>query len=59
MKNNPKIAVNVIYAKKKKERIYPVYILKHKSRHEKQVILLMNQDKEKWHYLLIKRLSLL
>ena len=45
--------------KKKKERIYPVYILKHKSRHEKQVILLMNQDKEKWHYLLIKRLSLL
>ena len=35
-KNNVTIAVNVLYAKK--EKIYPVYLSKHNSNREKQVI---------------------
>ena len=38
-KNNVTIALNVLYAKK--EKIYPAYVSKHNSNHEKQVILLM------------------
>ena len=33
------IAHNVLYAKY--EKIYPVYISKHNSKHQKQIILLM------------------
>ena len=36
---NLTIAINVLYAKK--EKIYPAYVSKHNSNHEKQVILLM------------------
>ena len=36
-KNNLTIAINVLYAKK--EKIYPVYVSKHNSNQEKQVIL--------------------
>ena len=45
----------VLYAKK--EKIYPTYVLKHNSNLEKQVILLMIPNGEKWHYLAVKRLS--
>ena len=38
-KNNVTIAVNVWYAEK--EKIYPAYVSKNNSNHEKQVILLM------------------
>ena len=54
-KNNVTNALNVLYARK--EKICPVS--KHNSDHEKQVILLMTSNGEKWHYLAIKTLSTL
>ena len=53
-KNNPTIALNVLYAKK--EKIYPPYVSKHKSNREKQVFLLMIPKREGWH-LTVKKLS--
>ena len=38
-KNNVRIALNVLYAKK--EKTYPAYVSKNNSNREKQVILLM------------------
>ena len=38
-KNNLEIALNVLHDKK--ENIYPTYVSKHNSKHEKQVISLM------------------
>ena len=43
----------------KKEKIYPAYISKHNSNHEKQVILLMILNIEKYHYLAVKKMSAL
>ena len=43
----------------KKEKIYPAYVSKHNSNREKQVILLMISNGEKWHYLAVKKLSAL
>ena len=50
-KNILMIGLNTLYAK---EKIYPVFVSKHNSKREKQVILLMIQDKEKWYYLAVK-----
>ena len=45
-KNKVTIALNVLYVKNYK--IYPAYVSKHHSNHEKQVILLMiSNDKKK------------
>ena len=41
----------------KKENIYPAYVTKHNSNREKQVILLMVPNGEKWYYLTVKKLS--
>ena len=57
-KNNVTIPFNVLCAKKEK-KIYPVYISKNNSNCEKQVILLMISNGEKWHYLAVKKLSAL
>ena len=46
-----------MYAEKEKK--CPAYVLKHNSNREKQVILLMIPNGEKWHYLAIKKLSAL
>ena len=54
-KNNVIIAFNAFYAKK--EKIYPAYAWKHDSNCEKQVILLMILNEEKWNYLAVKTLS--
>ena len=54
-KNQGAIALNVLYAKK--EKIYPTYVSKHNSNHEKQVTLLMILNGEGWHYLTLKMLS--
>ena len=56
-KNNPTIALNILYVKEKE--ICPAYIPKINLNHEKQIILLMipNEEKEGWHYLAIKKLS--
>ena len=43
----------------KKEKIYPAYVSKHNSDHEKQVVLLMIPNREGWHYLAVKKLSAL
>ena len=44
-----------------KEEIYPAYISRHNSTREKQIILLivLNEEKEIWRYLALKRLSAL
>ena len=39
--------------------IYPAYISKPNSNHEKQIILLMVSDREGWHYLAVTRRSAL
>ena len=44
-KNNMKIALSVLYAKK--EEIYPSYVSEHNSNCEKQLILLMISNREK------------
>ena len=56
-KTNVTIALNVLYAKK--ETIYPIYVSKHNSNCEKQVILLMISNGKKWHHLAVKKLSTL
>ena len=55
-KSNPTIALNVLYAKK--EKIYCAYVSKHKSKREKQVILLIFPNVEVWH-IAVKKLSAL
>ena len=57
--NNATITLNVLYTKKAK--IYTAYVSKHNPNPEKQVILLMNSNREKgrWHYLAVKKLSAL
>ena len=40
-----------------KKKIYPGYVSKHNSNWEKQVILLIIQNEEEWHYLAVKNLS--
>ena len=56
-KINIAIAINVFYAKK--EKVYPAYVSKHNSNREKQVILIMISNREKWHFLEVKKLSAL
>ena len=51
-KNNVTIALNVLCAKQ--EEIYSACVLKHNSNCEKQVVLLMIPNGEKWHYLAVK-----
>ena len=43
----------------KKENIYAAYVSKYNSNREKQVILLMISNGEKWHYLAVKEISAL
>ena len=61
-KNNLKIYLNILYAKK--EKLYPAYVSKHKSNREKQVdiqfeIFLLTPIGDRWHYLAIKKLAAL
>ena len=39
--------------------MHPAYISKHNSNREKQVILLMSSNGDKFHYLAVKKLSAL
>ena len=47
-KNNVTIALNILYAEK--EKIYSVYVSKHNSNREKQVILVMFPSGEGWYF---------
>ena len=53
-KNNPTIALNVLYIKEKE--VYPANISKHNSTREQVIILLVisNEEKVGWHYLAVK-----
>ena len=41
----------------KKQKIYPAYVSKDNSNREKQILLLMISNGEKWHYVAVKKLS--
>ena len=55
--NNESIALNILYVPHNTGKIYLAYKSKHNLTREKQVILLMITDGEKWHYAAVKRLS--
>ena len=42
----------------KNEKIYPAYISKYNSKHQKQVYY-FNDSKQRWYYTAVKKLSLL
>ena len=55
-KNNLKTAFYVFYGKEMKT--YPAYVSKHYPKHEKQVILLMIPNRERWPYIAVgKKIS--
>ena len=55
-KNNPGIAVNVSFSKKKSQNIYTVRRSKHNVECKKKINLLMIEDGEKRHYTAIKNI---
>ena len=57
-KNNITIALNVLHAKKEEIYVWLMF-LKHHANREKQTILLIISNGEKWHYLAVKMLSAL
>ena len=58
-KNNPTVALNILYIKEK--GICPAYTSEINSNYEKQIIPLMisNEEKKGWHYLPVKKLTAL
>ena len=56
-KNNPGIAVNLLFSKKKSQNIYTVRRSEHNMECKKQVNLLMIEDDGKGHYTAIKNIS--
>ena len=55
--NNNEIALNILYAPHNTKKINIAYKSKHNLTREKQVILLMISNGEKWHYLTVKNIS--
>ena len=43
----------------KMKKVHRAYVSKHKSKREKQILLLMISNKEGWHYIAIQKLSAL
>ena len=54
---NNEIALNILYVPHNTKKIHVAYKLKHNLTREKQIILLMITNGEKWHYLTVKSLS--
>ena len=54
---NNEIALNILYVPHNTKKINIAYISKHNLTREKQIILLMITNGEKWHYLVVKNLS--
>ena len=55
--NNKSIALNILYVPDKTGKIQLAYKSKYNLMREKQVVLLMITNGEKWHYTAVKRLS--
>ena len=55
--SNNEIALNILYVPHNTKKINIAYKSKHNLTREKQVILLMISNGEKWHYLTVKNLS--
>ena len=55
--SNNEIALNILYVPHNTKKINIAYKSKHNLTREKQVILLMIINGEKWHYLTVKNLS--
>ena len=56
---NDTTALNILYVKHKTKNISVVYRSKHNNKRKKQVILLMINDGEKYHYIAVTNLSAL
>ena len=54
--NNKMIATNILYVPYNSKQIRPAYISKHNSIRDNQVMITVD---EKWHYLVVKKLSAL
>ena len=54
---NNEIALNILYVPHNTKKINIAYKSKHDLTREKQIILLMITNGEKWHYLVVKNLS--
>ena len=54
---NDEIALNILYVPHNTKKINIAYKSKHDLTREKQIILLMITNGEKWHYLVVKNLS--
>ena len=54
--NNESISLNILYVSHKTRKIHLAYKSKHNLTREKQAILLMITDGEKWHYLAVKKI---
>ena len=55
--SNNEIALNILYVPHNTKKINIAFKSKHNLTREKQVILLMISNGEKWHYLVVKNLS--
>ena len=55
--SNNEIALNILYVPQNTKKINIAYKSKHNLTREKQAILLMISNGEKWHYLTVKNLS--
>ena len=54
---NNKVAINILYIPHNTKKIQLAYRSKYNLTHNKQIILLMITDGEKWHYLVVNNLS--
>ena len=57
IESNNEIALNILYVPHNTKKINIAYKSKHNLTRQKQVILLMISNGEKWHYLTVKNLS--
>ena len=55
--NNESIALNILYVPHNTKKVHNAYKSRHNLTREKQVILLMITDGNKWHCLVVKKLS--
>ena len=57
--NNKSIVLNILYVPHNTEEIKHAYVSKYNTNRENRVILLMITDGKKWHYLAVKKLTVL